>query len=79
MDVTTAEEQSKIAITVRIGIVQRMLDITSDHVTNEEIRKIISPQVGHYKDRATTENRKLNQYGHARKSSGRCKTTQGTL
>lgn len=77
----TAELQRRIAA-LEMKCYRRILGISyTDHITNDEIRKIITQHVGHYEDLLTTvKKRKLRWYGHVTRSSGLTKTIlQGTV
>ena len=77
----TAELQRKIQA-VEMRCFRRLLGISySDHVTNEEVRRMISQHVKHYEDLLTTvKKRKLKWYGHVTRASGLSKIIlQGTV
>ena len=77
----TAELQRRIQA-VEMRCLRRLLGISyKDHITNEEVRQIITQQVKHYEDLLTTaKKRKLRWYGHLTRSDGLSKTIlQGTV
>ena len=61
---------------------QRLLNISyKDHVTNEEVRRMIQADIGEYGELMTlVKKRKLRWFGHVSMSSGLAKTIlQGTV
>jgi len=77
----TADLERRIQAT-EMGCYRRLLRISyKDHITNFEVRNIVTNAVGHHKDLLTTVKRwKLKWYGHVTRSTGLAKIIlQGTV